>query len=63
MLTAPGEKASIALLTRLDREMFRPSSDTARDGANNGRPDTVRPPLEGRKLHVHVDWSGDTLAG
>ena len=36
------ERAFMALLARLDRELF-----------------ASRPlPLEGRKLHVHVDWKG-----
>jgi hypothetical protein len=44
VLMAPGERGYVSLLTRLDRELFRPEPD--------------RLPLAGRKLHVHVDWSG-----
>ena len=42
VLTAPTEGGLIALLKRFDAEML--SSDPL--------------PLEGRKLHVHIDWSG-----
>ena len=45
VLTAPEERGYIQLLKRLDAELLR------------GEP----LPLEGRKLHVHVDWSGDTI--
>ncbi len=44
VLTAPGEHGYVALLKRLDAEFFAPE-----------RPSL---PLEGRKLHVHVDWPG-----
>ena len=43
VLTAPEEKGYMALLTRLDAELFQ----------------QVSLPLSGRKLHVHVDWPGD----
>lgn len=47
VLTAPQESGYVALLTRLDLELFRVEP-------------VERPlPLEGRKLHVHVDWSSD----
>jgi hypothetical protein len=42
VMTAPGEKGLAALLKRLDRELFRAEGTS----------------LEGRKLHVHVDWPG-----
>jgi hypothetical protein len=49
ILTAPEERGYINLLKRLDAAVFQP----------------VRAayclPLEGRKLHVHVDWAGDTI--
>lgn len=43
VLTAPVEQGYVQLLKRLDAEVIR-------DGAL---------PLEGRKLHLHVDWSFD----
>jgi hypothetical protein len=50
VLFAPEERGFIALLTRLDKEFFR---------APHGNGD--RPPFEGQKLHVHVDWPGATI--
>ena len=48
VLTAPGEQGFIQLLRRLDTELFRTVVTP-----------TPLPalPLEGRKLHVHVDWT------
>ena len=48
VLAAPAEPGYIALLKRLDRDVFRAAvSDAA-----------LAPlPLEGRKLHVQVDWA------
>lgn len=48
VLTAPDERGLIALLTRLDKEVLR--------GAE-GDADAAPLPLEGRKLHLHVDWA------
>ena len=45
VLAAPDQGRYIGLLKRLDAEVFRPQEDFAL-------------PLEGRKLHVHVDWTG-----
>jgi len=45
VLTAPEERGYIQLLKRLDAELLR----------------SEQLPLEGRKLHVHVDWPGDTI--
>ena len=42
VLSAPGERFFMALLGRLDREIFRTAAHS----------------LLGRKLHVHVDWPG-----
>jgi len=44
VLTAPTDSGYEGLLTRLD-DVLRGSADL---------------PLEGRKLHVHVDWAGDS---
>src|SRR6476619_3395350 len=49
ILTAPEERGYITLLKRLDSEVFRPSLTAS------------ALPFEGRKLHVHVDWAGDTI--
>ena len=46
VLTAPGERGFIGLLKRLDAEIFR---------AAEAEPGEERLPLEGRKLHMHVD--------
>ena len=51
VLMAPREEGYMALLTRLDREVFRPAEVSSE----------IAPlPLEGRKLHVHVDWHNGT---
>ena len=42
VMTAPEEGGYMKLLSRLDVELFQPEVL----------------PLEGRKLHVHVDWPG-----
>ena len=57
VLMAPEERGYLNLLKRLDKEIFRPE-----------RPERIerlerlerseRLPLEGRKLHLHVDWQG-----
>ena len=51
VLAAPEENGFVALLKRIDAKIFRlPPPPAAADA--------VRLPLERRKLHVHVDWSG-----
>ena len=47
VLSAPDDRGLIAVLKRLDREVLRTP-----DGGL-GAP----PPLQGRKLHLHVDWA------
>jgi len=51
VLTAPGENEYRVLLTRLDTELFRVE--------RSERPEPA-PPLQKRKLHIHVDWTGDS---
>ena len=55
---APVEKGLMALLKRVDREVLR------RPVLDSRAPDTAESslPLEGRKLQVHIDWEGETLA-
>jgi hypothetical protein len=59
VIAAPVEKGLIALLKRVDREMFR--RPTPADRVENVEAG-LTPPLEGRKLHVHVDWPGEAAA-
>jgi hypothetical protein len=49
----------MALLKRVDREVLRRSS--LADNGSDGIAD-VPLPLEGRKLHVHIDWDGERIA-
>ena len=72
VLMAPGQGGYLYLLKRLDSEVFRVPERLER----SERPERLeqskrseRSPLEGRKLHVHIDWpgmpraeSGDSLA-
>ena len=48
VLTAPDDRGLIALLKRLDKEVLR-TPEAAHDAPSL--------PLEGRKLHLHVDWA------
>lgn len=54
VLSAPEERGLAALLSRLDQEVFR-RADTSALAL-----DALPLPLERRKLHVHIDWSGAT---
>jgi predicted nuclease of predicted toxin-antitoxin system len=49
VLMAPEENGYLKLLKRLDAEVFRADSVERSERSL---------PLEGQKLHVHVDWSG-----
>ena len=53
VLTAPEENGYMALLARLDAELFRSERSDRSDRSERTLP------LEGRKLHVHVDWPGN----
>jgi hypothetical protein len=52
VLMAPTQGGFIQLLKRLDKEVLRAAPAELSEDA--GEP----LPLEGRKLHVHVDWDG-----
>jgi predicted nuclease of predicted toxin-antitoxin system len=52
VLTAPEQKGLAVLLTRLDKELFRRAAPCAAAPV-----ETTPLPLEGRKLHVHIDWN------
>jgi Domain of unknown function (DUF5615) len=59
VLWAPVETGMMVLLKRVDREVLRrpaPPDPTTVD--QTGDP----PPLQGRKLHVHIDWDGERIA-
>ena len=63
VLMAPEANGYVKLLKRLNAEIFRERSEPERsERAEDERAEpperSERPPLEGRKLHVHVDWSG-----
>jgi predicted nuclease of predicted toxin-antitoxin system len=54
VLMAPDERGYLNILKRLDHELFR--NERLERSERSER--SERLPLEGRKLHVHVDWSG-----
>lgn len=51
VLSAPEEGGYLALLARVDAQLFRA-------GARTGSDAVIPVPLERRKLHLHVDWDG-----
>src|SRR5687767_8409995 len=55
VLTAPEHKGLAVLLVRLDKEVFRRA-----DAPELPMQEIAPLPLEGRKLHVHVDWASDS---
>lgn len=48
VLTAPTDDGLLKILRRLDRELLRNAAASEAGGL----------PLEGRKWHLHVDWTG-----
>ncbi len=58
VLHAPEERGYINLLSRLDADVFRRAADPALLSASLPPP----LPLEGRKIHVHVDWTAGETA-
>ena len=48
VLSAPREDGLLRILARVDRDLLR--------GSGDAEPASL--PLEGRKLHLHVDWPG-----
>ena len=59
VLWAPAEKGLMVLLKRVDREVLRRSGVAEADSTE----EIADPlPLEGRKLHVHIDWDGERTA-
>ena len=59
VMWAPVEKGLMALLKRVDREVLRRA---ALPDAGADVPLDAPLPLEGRKLHVHIDWDGERIA-
>jgi len=59
VLWAPVEKGLMVLLKRVDREVLRRTTASHANPANDSG--EVPLPLEGRKLHVHIDWDGEIL--
>lgn len=59
VLWAPVEKGLMVLLKRVDREVLRRTTASDANPANDSG--EVPLPLEGRKLHVHIDWDGERL--
>src|SRR4029453_3908593 len=58
VLWAPVEKGLMVLLKRVDREVLR---RTAASHLNADGDVEAPLPLEGRKLHVHIDWDGERV--
>ncbi len=57
VVSGPDEGRLATLLTRFDRSFFRVSAGTA--PSEPGIAEQAGLPLEGRKLHVHPDWTGE----
>jgi hypothetical protein len=61
VLTAPEERGYVVLLKRIDAEFFQSDRERQQERERSERPERALP-LQGRKVHVHVDWTGgDTI--
>jgi hypothetical protein len=60
VLWAPVEKGMMVLLKRVDREVLR--RGVLADAGSADEAGEPPMPLEGRKLHVHIDWDGERIA-
>ena len=60
VLWAPVEKGLMALLKRVDREVLRRSTPSDASSIDTLGEPTL--PLQGRKLHLHIDWEGERIA-
>ncbi len=59
VVSAPDERLLARLLSRLDRAIFRPRRGRGSSTSKQPLPTPAASlPLEGRKLHVHPDWTG-----
>jgi hypothetical protein len=54
VMMAPGQGGYLHLLKRLDQELFRVQRFERLERSER----LERLPLEGKKLHVHIDWPG-----
>ena len=62
VLMAPGERGFMELLRRLDTDVFH-VADAAATTPGLPASDVAPLPLEGRKLHLHIDWPGVSIDG
>lgn len=60
VVSGPDENLLAKLLVRFDRSFFR--SPERNGSSESGTAEQATLPLEGRKLHVHPDWSGEEAA-
>jgi len=57
VVSGPDEVLLAKLLVRFDRSFFQTAADNGSHGPHAREPGGL--PLEGRKLHVHPDWTGE----